>query len=51
MFRGAAVEHGGHPALSIAGLTQIGMRRGYYQAEGGREDAVVLRRSLGKGRA
>jgi ribosomal-protein-alanine N-acetyltransferase len=32
------------------GFTQIGMRRGYYQAEGGREDAVVLRRSLGKGR-
>jgi ribosomal-protein-alanine N-acetyltransferase len=33
------------------GFTQIGMRRGYYQAEGGREDAVVLRRTLGKGRA
>jgi len=33
------------------GFTQIGMRRGYYQAAEGREDAVVLRRSLGKGRA
>jgi ribosomal-protein-alanine N-acetyltransferase len=32
------------------GFSQIGMRRGYYQAEGGREDAVVLRRVLGKGR-
>jgi ribosomal-protein-alanine N-acetyltransferase len=33
------------------GFTQIGMRRGYYQAADGREDAVVLRRTLGKGRA
>ena len=33
------------------GFSQIGMRRGYYQAVGGREDAVVLRRKLGKGRA
>jgi len=32
------------------GFSQIGVRRGYYQAEGGREDAVVLRRQLGKGR-
>lgn len=32
------------------GFSQIGIRRGYYQAVGGREDAVVLRRSLGKGR-
>jgi [ribosomal protein S18]-alanine N-acetyltransferase len=31
-------------------FSQIGMRRGYYQAESGREDAVVLRRTLGKGR-
>ena len=31
------------------GFTQIGVRRGYYQAVGGREDAVVLRRQLGKG--
>lgn len=32
------------------GFTQIGIRRGYYQAVGGREDAVVLRRLLGKRR-
>ncbi len=29
---------------------QIGMRPGYYQAVGGREDAVVLRRTIGKRR-
>lgn len=28
------------------GFTQIGIRKGYYQAVGGREDAVVLRREL-----
>jgi [ribosomal protein S18]-alanine N-acetyltransferase len=28
------------------GFEQVGMRRGYYQAEGGREDAVVLKRVL-----
>ncbi len=28
------------------GFSQIGVRRGYYQAVGGREDAVVLRRTL-----
>ena len=27
------------------GFTQIGMRRGYYQAIGGREDAIVLKRA------
>ncbi len=32
------------------GFAQIGVRRGYYQAVGGREDAVVLRKSMGKGR-
>jgi [ribosomal protein S18]-alanine N-acetyltransferase len=32
------------------GFAQIGVRRGYYQAVGGREDAVVLRRRLGKSR-
>jgi [ribosomal protein S18]-alanine N-acetyltransferase len=32
------------------GFAQIGVRRGYYQAAGGREDAVVLRKVLGKGR-
>jgi [ribosomal protein S18]-alanine N-acetyltransferase len=31
------------------GFAQIGVRRGYYQAVGGREDAVVLRKVLGKG--
>jgi [ribosomal protein S18]-alanine N-acetyltransferase len=29
------------------GFEQVGMRRGYYQAVGGREDAAVLRRRLG----
>jgi [ribosomal protein S18]-alanine N-acetyltransferase len=29
------------------GFEQVGMRRGYYQAAGGREDAAVLRRTLG----
>ena len=28
------------------GFVQIGMRRGYYQAVGGREDAIVMRRPL-----
>lgn len=28
------------------GFAQVGVRRGYYQAVGGREDATVLRRSL-----
>ncbi len=32
------------------GFSQIGVRRGYYQAAGGREDAVVLRKVLGKGK-
>ncbi len=32
------------------GFSQIGVRRGYYQAAGGREDAVVLRKVLAKGR-
>ena len=41
------------PAIRLyqsLGFTQIGIRRGYYQAVGGREDAVVLRRLLGKRR-
>jgi len=29
-----------------AGFERIGLRRGYYQAEGGREDAIVYRRAL-----
>jgi len=32
------------------GFVQVGLRRGYYQAEGGREDALVLRLGLGEGR-
>ncbi len=28
------------------GFERIGLRRGYYQAEGGREDAIVYRRAL-----
>ena len=28
------------------GFTQIGMRRGYYQASDGREDAIVLKRRI-----
>jgi len=32
------------------GFSQIGIRPGYYQAPGGREDAVVLRRTLRKRR-
>jgi ribosomal-protein-alanine N-acetyltransferase len=28
------------------GFEQVGMRRGYYQAVGGREDAAVLRLTL-----
>jgi ribosomal-protein-alanine N-acetyltransferase len=32
------------------GFSQIGVRRGYYPAAGGREDAVVLRRVLAKRR-
>ena len=33
-----------------AGFSHIGVRRGYYQAVGGREDAVVLKRTLAKRR-
>lgn len=29
-------------------FVQIGVRRGYYQAAGGREDAIVMRRALGE---
>lgn len=34
-----------------AGFEQVGMRRGYYQAVGGREDAAVLKRTLRGSRA
>jgi ribosomal-protein-alanine N-acetyltransferase len=33
------------------GFEQVGMRRGYYQAVSGREDAAVLRRALRSGAA
>ncbi|MEO7807325.1 MAG: ribosomal protein S18-alanine N-acetyltransferase [Steroidobacteraceae bacterium] len=42
------------PAIRLyqsQGFVQIGMRRGYYQAAGGREDAVVLRRQLERSRS
>ena len=29
-----------------SGFDRIGLRRGYYQAHGGREDAIVYRRAL-----
>jgi len=32
-----------------AGFEQVGIRRGYYQAPGGREDAAVLKLDLGGG--
>ena len=32
-----------------AGFNEVGRRRGYYPAPGGREDAVVLARELGEG--
>jgi ribosomal-protein-alanine N-acetyltransferase len=31
------------------GFVQVGLRKGYYQAEGGREDALVLKLDLGQG--
>ena len=37
------------PAIRLyqsLGFVQIGMRRGYYQAVDGREDAIVLKRQL-----
>ena len=33
------------------GFAQVGVRRGYYQAVGGREDAAVLRLSLADARS
>jgi len=32
------------------GFAQVGLRKGYYQAEGGREDALVLKLDLAEGR-
>jgi ribosomal-protein-alanine N-acetyltransferase len=37
------------PAMSLyesMGFQRIGLRRGYYQAQGGREDAIVYRKAL-----
>ena len=37
------------PALALYrnyGFAEIGRRKGYYPADGGREDALVLRREL-----
>ena len=31
------------------GFVQVGLRKAYYQAEGGREDALVLKLDLGRG--
>lgn len=57
---GAAREHGatsmflevrptnvaGRTLYAVAGFRQVGVRRGYYPARGGREDALVLSRKL-----
>jgi ribosomal-protein-alanine N-acetyltransferase len=43
------VRPSNHSALALYrhfGFRQIGLRRGYYPATGGREDALVLRREL-----
>jgi ribosomal-protein-alanine N-acetyltransferase len=43
------VRPSNQPALALyaqEGFQQIGIRPGYYQAEGGREDAVILAASL-----
>jgi ribosomal-protein-alanine N-acetyltransferase len=40
-------SNGGAMALyEQSGFERIGLRRGYYQAQGGREDAIVYRRAL-----
>jgi [ribosomal protein S18]-alanine N-acetyltransferase len=36
-------NHGARALYAQAGFHEIGLRRGYYPAHGGREDAVVLR--------
>lgn len=43
------VRPSNHAALALytaAGFERVGLRQGYYQAHGGREDAVVLRLAL-----
>ena len=46
LSRSAAVEYRRGEAVSFLGFEQVGIRRGYYQAVAGREDAQVLRRIL-----
>ncbi len=44
------VRHGNHRARAFylrRGFAEAGLRRGYYPAAGGREDAVVMKLSLG----
>ncbi|MBL8312497.1 MAG: ribosomal protein S18-alanine N-acetyltransferase [Rubrivivax sp.] len=44
------VRHGNHRARALylrRGFAEVGLRRGYYPAAGGREDAVVMRLDLG----
>jgi [ribosomal protein S18]-alanine N-acetyltransferase len=40
-------NHGARALYAQAGFHEIGLRRGYYPAHGGREDAVVLRYGAG----
>ncbi len=43
------VRHGNHRARALylrRGFAEVGLRRGYYPAAGGREDAVVMRLDL-----
>ena len=44
--RSASEQSGRHPPVSTLGFEQIGIRRGYYQAPDGREDAIVLKLEL-----
>jgi ribosomal-protein-alanine N-acetyltransferase len=44
------VRHGNHRARAFylrRGFAEVGLRRGYYPAAGGREDAVVMQFALG----
>ena len=44
------VRHGNHRARALylrRGFAEVGLRRAYYPAAGGREDAVVMRLDLG----
>lgn len=47
------VRDGNHRARALylrRGFAEVGLRRGYYPAAGGREDAVVMRLDLGEPR-